>query len=156
MPEHVIGATARLAAAPGAVYATIANYHTGHPRIVPKQFSNMVVEQGGIGEGTIIRFDVTVLGTTTKVRASVTEPEPGRVLVERNLSGNDGVTTFTVLPGSTPAESEVRIETKMSVRSGPLGVIERFLLTRILKPMYAAELKLLESAAQHPVQRRSG
>lgn len=148
MAAHSISASARLAAAPDAVYATIANYKTGHPRIVPKQFTNLAVERGGIGAGTVITFDVTVLGSKTSCRAEVSEPEPGRVLVERNTSGNDGVTTFTVRPGATANESLVTIETTMTVRSGPLGIVERFLLTRVLRPIYAAELKNLETAAR--------
>lgn len=84
----------------------------------------MVVEEGGIGEGTRIRFQVRVLGTTTKFRAVVTEPEPGRVLVERNIEGSDSVTTFIVEPGAAPGESNVTIETVMSTKPGLAGKIE--------------------------------
>jgi hypothetical protein len=47
-------ASAHIAAAPAQVYAIIANYREGHPRILPKEFSGLTVEQGGIGAGTII------------------------------------------------------------------------------------------------------
>lgn len=44
--NYVISVTRRVAAPPHRVYETIANYHTGHPRIVPKQFRNLTVEKG--------------------------------------------------------------------------------------------------------------
>jgi hypothetical protein len=35
----------------------------------------------------------------TKCRAIVTEPEPGRILVEKNVEPTESVTTFTVVAG---------------------------------------------------------
>jgi hypothetical protein len=136
-PTYVVSASQRLNAQPRRVYDTIANYHTGHPRIVPKQFRNLIVEKGGIGAGTVIRFEVTVLGRTTAFRAEVTEPEPGRMLVERNILGSDSVTTFIVEPGARENESLG-------------GAIEKFVTERVLRPMYAEELRLLEAAAADP------
>ena len=81
------------------VYSLIANYNDGHPRILPKQFSDLVVEQGGIGAGTVIRFQMSILGKKQHFRAAITEPEPGHVLVETDLEPNGAVTTFTVNPG---------------------------------------------------------
>lgn len=149
---YVISATRRLEAAPHRVYETIANYHTGHPRIVPKQFSNLTVEQGGIGAGTVITFQVTVFGRTTAFRAEVSEPEPGRILVERNILGSDSVTTFIVDPGARRDESMVTITTEMSARGGLGGIIEKFVTRRVLSPMYAEELRLLEAAASGPAE----
>ena len=147
---YVISATRRLNAPPRQVYETIANYHTGHPRIVPSQFSNMRVERGGIGAGTVITFDVTVLGRTTTFRAEVTEPDPGRVLVETNVLGNESFTTFVVDPGAHANESIVTIRTKMTRRPGFAGAIEKLLSPRLLKPMYEEELTRLEAAAAGP------
>jgi hypothetical protein len=150
MPTLTVAASARIAAPAHVVYATIANYHTGHPRIVPKQFSNLVVEQGGIGAGTVIRFDVRVFGTTTHMRAVVSEPEPGRVLVERNIEGNEGVSTFVVDPDPGGNGCRVTIRTEMPVRSGLAGAIEKFVVSRILASLYKDELRRLEAAAQQP------
>jgi hypothetical protein len=46
--KHVISVSAVIPARRECVYALIANYQDGHPRILPKQFSNLVVEQGGV------------------------------------------------------------------------------------------------------------
>jgi len=150
MSTHAVTATARIAAPADVVYATIANYHTGHPRIVPKQFSNLVVEQGGVGAGTVIRFDMRILGSTTHFRAIVSEPEPGRVLVERNVEGNDAVSTFVVDPDAAGKTCQVTIHTEIPVRSGLAGIIEKFMITRVLTSLYTEELKRLEAAAQQP------
>jgi len=79
-------ASASMNAAPECVYATIADYYIGHPRILPKQFSGMVVESGGIGAGTIVRFNMRVFGRTQAFCAAVSEPQAGRVLVETYLA----------------------------------------------------------------------
>ena len=147
---HVISASARLNAPPRRVYDTIANYRTGHPRILPKQFRNLTVEKGGVGAGTVISFQIKVLGRTDTIRAEITEPEPGRVLLERNILGSDSVTTFTVEPGAQPTEAVVTIQTELKVRGGWAGAIERFVTERVLRPMYAEELRLLEAVAADP------
>jgi hypothetical protein len=147
---YVISITRRLNAPPKRVYDTIANYRDGHPRIVPKQFRNLVVERGGIGAGTAIRFDVRMLGRTTLFRAEITEPEPGRILVERNVLGNDAINTFTVEPGEHTNESVVTIRTEMTNRRGLSGAIEKFVTKRVLPPIYVEELRLLEAVAADP------
>jgi hypothetical protein len=76
------------------VYSVIADYHHGHPRILPKQFTGLSVEKGGVGEGTVIRFSMRVFGRRFEFRGFVSEPEPGRVLVERNVGENESVTSF--------------------------------------------------------------
>lgn len=145
--KHRVVASAIIPARRERVYSLIANYHDGHPRIVPKQFSDMVVEQGGVGAGTVIRFQLSLLGKKQTYRAAITEPEPGRVLVETDLDGNGAVTTFTVDSGTAPADSRVTISTELPVRSGFLGRIEKSLTTLILRPMYEKELANLARVA---------
>jgi hypothetical protein len=72
--RHIISASAIIPARRERVYSLIANYRDGHPRILPKQFSNLTVEQGGMGAGTVIRFQMSILGKTQAFRAAITEP----------------------------------------------------------------------------------
>ena len=146
-PAVTLTAKKRLNAPPKQVYDTIANYRTGHPRILPKEFSALTVEQGGVGDGTVIRYEITVYGRTTTIRAAITEPEPGRLLMERNIAGNDACSTFLVEPGATARESIVTIQTEISVRRGVAGTIEGFLIKRALARLYEEELGLLEKVA---------
>ena len=142
---HVITATSLVPAPPDRVYSILADYRDGHPKILPRQFSGMMVEQGGVGAGTVIRFKLRVLGRDQTFRAAITEPQPGRVLVETDLDANGAVTTFTVEPGPTGEQSRITITTELPVRSGFLGIIEGFLATRLLRPIYIRELALLAS-----------
>jgi hypothetical protein len=148
--KHIIAATAVIPARRDRVYSLISNYNDGHQRILPKQFSNLTVEQGGVGAGTVIRFQMSVFGKKQTFRAAITEPEPGRILVETNLDSNGAVTTFTVNPGHAPADSNVTISTELPVRSGFLGRIERALSTLLLRPMYVQELQNLARVATGP------
>jgi hypothetical protein len=148
--KHTISASAIIPARRERVYSLISNYNDGHPRILPKQFSGLEVEQGGIGAGTIIRFQMNFLGKKQNFRAAVTEPEPGRVLVETYLEGNGAITTFTVNPGTAPADSQVTISTQLPVKAGFLGKIERTMSTLLLRPIYIKELQNLARVATGP------
>ena len=148
--KHTVSASAVIPARRDRVYSLISNYNDGHPRILPKQFSGLVVEQGGVGAGTIIRFQMSLLGKKQTFRAAITEPEPGRVLVETDLDTNGAVTTFTINPGGAPADSHVTISTELPVRSGFLGKIERTMTTMLLRPIYAKELENLARVATGP------
>ena len=140
--------SARIDAPAGEIYALIADYRNGHPRILPEQFSGLVVEAGGIGAGTSIRFQMKVLGRRGTYRALVTEPEPGRVLSESYLGENAPVTTFTVDPAAGGRSADVTISTELAVRAGIPGRVERFLTTRLLRPIYVRELELLAAWAR--------
>ncbi len=150
-PErHTVSASAVIPARCQRVYSLIANYNDGHPRLLPKQFTGLIVEQGGVGAGTVIRFQMSVFGRKQTFRAAITEPEPGRVLVETDLDSNGAVTTFTVNPGGAPADSHVTISTELPVRSGFLGKVERTLTTLLLRPIYVKELENLARVATGP------
>lgn len=151
--KHIISASAVIPARRERVYSLIANYQDGHPRILPTQFSNLVVEQGGVGAGTLIRFQMSLLGRKQDFRAAVTEPEPGRVLVETYLDANGAVTTFTVDPGTAPADCRVTISTELPVRSGFVGFLERKFSTFLLRPIYLRELENLARVATGPFAR---
>ncbi|HYM23592.1 MAG TPA: SRPBCC family protein [Vicinamibacterales bacterium] len=148
MASYSVSGSLRIAAPPARIYGIIADYRRGHPTILPKQFRNLRVESGsGIGAGTTIRFEVTVMGKTDRYKAIVSEPEPGRVLVEKNVEPNDWVSTFTVNPVDDGRAANVTIRTDLTVRSGLLGAIEKFVMKRVMASMYAKELQLLAARA---------
>lgn len=144
MAPYSISDSRRINAPAARIYGLIADYHRGHPTILPKQFSNLRVESGGgVGAGTTIRFEVTVMGRTERYKAIVSEPEPGRVLVEKNVEPNDSVTTFIVNPVDDGRAADVTIRTELDARPGLMGAIEKFLIKRVMPGMYAEELRLL-------------
>ncbi len=145
-PTYTVSRTERISAPANRIYDIIRDYHHGHPSILPKQFSNLRVVEGGVGAGTKIAFDVTVLGQTQHFIAVVTEPEPGRVLVEKNLEPTESVTTFIVEPADQGAE--VTIQTELAQRPGLAGRLERYMTARVLQSIYLAELKKLDERAR--------
>ena len=142
-PSLRVSASAEIGAAAVNVYRMIADYRNGHQRMIPpRYFRNLEVDAGGYGAGTQIRYDLRAFGTTHHARARITEPEPGRVLVETDLDKR-AVTTFTVdsLGGR---RSLVTISTELPIRPGVLGAIERAMTRRFLRKVYAAELAQLD------------
>lgn len=152
MNTYQVQASARIQAPASVVYAVIADYRNGHPHILPAYFSNLVVEEGGIGAGTRIRFDMTLLGQTQHYRATVSEPEPGRVLLEDNGPEAGSVTTFTVDSIGQAQAAQVMITTTFTQRPGLGGWLERFLISRLVPRIYAQELQLLDKVAQQRSQ----
>ena len=130
------------------VYDLIADYRSGHPRIVPaKYFSNLLVERGGRGAGTVITYEMKLVGKVRKARARITEPHPGRELVE-TVEGDGIVTTFRVEPTGAAA-SDVTISTNFPTRGGVLGSLEGIMVRKLLTPIYREELALIDRVARN-------
>jgi hypothetical protein len=146
MPEIHVTSSAVIAAPPPTVYGLIADYRQGHPSILPpKYFQNLQVEEGGVGAGTRISFEMR-LGRRWRLHALVTEPEPGRQLCE--IYPDTGmVTTFTVDPEDAGHNSRVTIATRYT-KPGVAGWLERWLIPGLLRAVFAAELRELDVQAR--------
>ena len=148
MAKHSVTASALIPAPSQNVYQLIADYRNGHPRILPKPyFIALHVEKGGYGEGTIINYQMKVMGRVLSFRAVITEPTPGHVLVETDLN-TGAVTTFTVDPRSDSWQSFVTITTTTDVPDGISGRIQGWLTAQLLRPIYVKELAQLAAVAQ--------
>ena len=142
LTTYTVAVSAVISATSHACYMAIADYRSGHPHIVPRKwFGPIIVEEGGVGAGTRIRFTMTVLGQTVTLRADVTEPVPGRVLVE-SYPDTGVVTTFTVAE-TAPQQSRVTIETRTPRVGGVRAAIERAITRRMLPRIFRAELAQL-------------
>lgn len=139
--ERVIEAPAHI------VYHLLADYREHHRHgpegFLPPAFTKLVVEQGGVGAGTAIRFTMVMAGKARTTSATVSEPEPGRVLVE---TGPGVTTTFTVEPVGE-RRARVRFDTVLDT-PGLEGLLTRLLGPRMLRPLYADELTRLEQHAR--------
>jgi hypothetical protein len=148
MHPLLVKATAVVPAPASRVYRIIADYHRAHPSILPPEyFDDLVVEEGGVGAGTRISFTMNAYGSKTRSRAHITEPEPGRVLVE-TVEGSGIVTRFLVDPLAGD-RSQVTIETRYPL-GGLRGWFERLVVPGYLKKVYTAELELLKARAAEP------
>jgi hypothetical protein len=135
----------RVIAAPAdVVYRCLADYvHHHRPGgFLPPAFSNQEVLSGGVGDGTVIRLNLSLAGRTNTMTAHISEPQPGRVLIER---GTGVQTTFTVQPEAD--QSRVRFDTVLEA-GGLEGLMNWFFAARLLRPLYADELQRLERYAQ--------
>jgi hypothetical protein len=94
-----------------------------------------------------------VLGRTRTFRATITEPEPGRMLVE-TIPETGMVTTFLVEPAGDGAR--VAISTDFETRGGLSGRLERFFITRLLRPVYEREIEQLGTVASGWAKTRQG
>lgn len=136
-------ASAVIDARPEDVYAVIADYRNGHPYIVPKELLyGMEVEAGGWGAGTIIHYKMRAFGSERLARAIVSEPEPGKVLVEAQTTSSLA-TTFTVTPVGDGQQSLVQIATKWEASPTLRGAIEQAFYPFVMKRSYPKELSLL-------------
>ena len=133
-------------APPADVFRYIADMKDHHPHFLPPAFSDFQVVSGGVGAGTVTTFKFTAGGRTRDFRTTVTEPEPGRLLVETDANSSS-VTTFTVdpAPGGT---STVTIATEWQGAGGIGGFFERMFAPRVMRSVYADELRRLDAYAR--------
>jgi hypothetical protein len=141
-------ASAIIDARPDEVYLILADYHNGHPQILPREyFRALSIEAGGRGTGTIFRVRVRIGMIERSYRMLVSEPEPGRVLVETDIE-SDLTTTFTITPVNEERQARVEIATSWETASGLGGLLEQVLTPPLLRRVYGKELRQL-AAVMH-------
>lgn len=130
-------------ARPEDVYAVFVDYEVEHPAILPKPyFADVKIEQGGHGSGTVARVAMNVYGAKRDYRLVVSEPEPGRVLVETDPDAGL-VTTFIIDPINNGQQSRVTIATDVEASPGFTGLMERLMNPPITRRIYRQELRNL-------------
>ena len=144
MKSHIATATKIINAPAEVVYSLLADYRNGHPLILPKEyFLSIDVEEGGFGEGTIINFEMHLLGQTRSFHSRITEPEPGRLLVETDIT-TDIPTSFHVVPHGNDHQSRLTISTELKGQNAVEGFIAKYLLEKV----YRQELELVADLAE--------
>lgn len=145
--QRSVSVTQEIGAPAQTVYGILADYRTHHPQILPRNvFTSLVVEEGGVGAGTIFSAELKAFGRTQHFRMRVSEPEPGRVLAESDLA-TDLLTTFTVSPVDA-RRCTVTIATHWRPAGGIAGWIEGMMTPPFLRRTYHDELAQLNQYAQ--------
>jgi hypothetical protein len=140
MSQIHVEASAVIDARPEDVYAVISDYKVGHPAILPKEFTKLTVEKGGTGAGTVIYVGMQVMGVKQDYRLVVSEPEPGRMLVETDTE--KGVTTyFKFEPLAGGKQTKFSIASDMRVSPGFAGFMEKLMTPPITRRIYKQELQ---------------
>ena len=143
MAKVVASAERSIDAPADEVYSYLADMHL-HQRFLPPAFSDFKIEQGGVGAGTVTSFKITAGGRTRSYRMQVSEPAPGRTLVETD-TGSSLVTTYNVAPQG--GKSLVSITTSWDGASGIGGFFERTFAPRAVERLYNEALDRLNAYA---------
>jgi hypothetical protein len=143
-------------ARPEEVHAVVRDYNVGHPAILPKEFftKGLTVDKGGVGAGTVLHSSVTVMGREFPFRQIVSEPEPGRVIVETDLDTGQ-YTRFIFEPLNSGRQTRVTIASEFPPSSGFIGVMERFTKAPMVRKMFTKELQNLADYVANKVSTRS-
>ena len=143
MTELNVTVSATIKGSAEKVYTVLADYVNHHPHILPPAyFTKLEVEEGGMGAGTMFRAGFKMLGQEQSMRMRVSEPEPGRVLVETDL--DSGLVTKFIVDPLGDNQSEVTFDTTMKRSPGLQGWIERLIIPGYLRRVYRVELQQLD------------
>lgn len=125
------------------IFRILSDYRHAHPAILPKPyFERLEVEAGGQGAGTVFWLWMNVFGQRRVFHETVTEPVPGRVLVETDFDSGQR-STFTVEPLGETGPTRVTITTDFALRPGPIGMLERLINPPISRHIFRQELRLI-------------
>jgi uncharacterized protein YndB with AHSA1/START domain len=128
-------------AEPERVYDALADYAGTRKTLLPEQFSEYEVREGGKGEGTLVHWKLQA--TEKRIRDilfAVTEPTAGQ-LVETDQNSSM-VTTWTVTPAGE-GRSKVVTTTTWNGAGGIGGFFERTFAPKGLNRIYDAVLTRL-------------
>ncbi len=109
-----------IVAEPEAVLDAVADYATVRPKILPSNYRDYAVVQGGKGDGTIVRW--TLQATKKRVRYVEAAISVKDNTVTETDANSTMVTTWTVTPISDGAR--VAVETTWAGAGGIGGVFE--------------------------------
>ncbi|MBC2876997.1 MULTISPECIES: SRPBCC family protein [Streptomyces] len=130
-----------IAADPEEVFDTLADYSGTRAKLLPEQYSEYEVREGGDGEGTLVHWKLQA--TSKRVRdclLEVTEPSAGQ-LVEKDRNSSM-VTTWTVTPAGE-GRAKVVVSTTWTGATGIGGFFERTFAPKGLARIHDAVLARL-------------
>lgn len=152
---QVEAATQReIQARPEEVFSTLADYGGTRRKLLPEQYSEYEVREGGDGEGTLVHWKLQA--TSKRVRdclLEVTEPADGE-LVERDRNSSM-VTTWRVTPGSGDGGARVSVTTVWDGAGGIGGFFERTFAPKGLARIHDAVLERLAAESESAAAARS-
>ncbi|MFD5576541.1 SRPBCC family protein [Streptomyces pseudogriseolus] len=141
---QVEATTERIVAADAdTVFDALADYSGTRAKVLPEQFSEYEVREGGDGEGTLVHWKLQA--TSKRVRdclLEVTEPTDGE-LVERDRNSSM-VTTWRVTPAGE-GRARVVVTSVWNGAGGIGGFFERTFAPKGLARIYDAVLARLDA-----------
>ncbi|MGY1438863.1 SRPBCC family protein [Streptomyces reniochalinae] len=136
-----------IAAEPEKVFDALADYNGTRSEVLPEQFSEYEVREGGDGEGTVVHWKLQA--TSKRVRdclLEVGEPADGE-LVEKDRNSSM-VTTWRVTPGAQPNSARVTVTSVWNGAGGIGGFFEKTFAPKGLARIYDDLLARLASKVE--------
>ncbi|MEU4092349.1 SRPBCC family protein [Streptomyces sp. NPDC026673] len=133
-------------ASPESVFAALADYSGTRQRLLPEQYSEYEVREGGSGAGTLVHWKLQA--TEKRIRDclfAVTEPTPGQ-LVESDRNSTM-VTTWTVTPAGEGRAKAV-VTATWTGAGGIGGFFERTFAPKGLNRIHDAVLARLAAETE--------
>jgi hypothetical protein len=119
--------------------------------MLPPNYQDYALEQGGQGSGTVIRYRFQAAGRARDYHMHVEETVRGQVLTERD-TGSSLVTRWSVLSVAGGQKSKVSVESDWEGGSGIGGFFERAFAPLGLRQIYRDILIALALMVQPPAQ----
>lgn len=141
------GASAVIPAKTEQVWAMLVDYRAAHPETLPKPaFANLDVKEGGSGAGTKFDLQMQVLGARRSLSMTVSEPEPGRILLEEDKDA--GVSTAFILD---PVGDSCALNIVTSTRTSPgfRGIVESLITPFVVRRVFRKQLRLIARKFSH-------
>lgn len=136
-------------ASPEVVYKILADYHVAHPAILPKPyFSNLDIETGGIGLGTVFRLEMNVFGNKEIFKMKVIEATESVRIVEKDEI-KQVLTTFDLSPEEGGQHCLLNITTTAPASPGLKGWLEGWMNPPITRMIFRKQLRLLAEYVNH-------
>lgn len=150
--SHIFVRSERIIEAnPAEVFKTLADYEMKRPRMLPPNYLDYRLEEGGQGNGTVVCYRLQAAGRERPYEMHVEETVRGQVLTERD-KGSTLVTRWSVLPVSGGRKSKVSVESDWEGSSGIGGFFERTFAPLGLRRIYKDVLIALALMVQPPVR----
>jgi uncharacterized protein YndB with AHSA1/START domain len=140
-----VSAERTIPAPPERVYAVLADYREGRPRILPGNYLDYKVEEGGQGGGTVVSYRLRAARRERAYTMEATEPTPGVTLVERDRNSSL-VTTWLLSPTASGTGTDLKVSTTWEGSGGVGGFFERAFAPRGLRAIYDDMLDRLTKA----------
>jgi hypothetical protein len=134
-------ATKSVSAPPERVWEFLRDYREARPRILTPEYRDYRVEEGGVGEGTVISYTFTSPGRSRDFRLRVEESDEG--LFERDQRSTF-VSNWRV--DQTATGSSVTLEASWESSGGMGGFFERLFAPMSLRRTYSRLLSNLAAA----------
>jgi hypothetical protein len=141
---QVVATAERVVRAPAdVVRAALADYATTRPAVLPEQYSEYRVDEGGEGAGTRVHWRLQATSKRVREQDVVVTEGPDGALVETDANSSM-VTTWTVHPADDGV-STVRVRTTWNGAGGVGGFFERTFAPKGLRRVYDQLLERLDA-----------